>query len=172
VHRPRLLSCISRRNATFSVGEKLRTSALSAPTPMPRRTASALRTASLSGGASPAASAASTIASPPTSASDSDSAACPLSEKGSCPHTGSALPPALAPLERLACSHSSAARAGNRRFGPVSALRAHTKTDLLWETLRALNRPGGPGPSSPLPSSVCQARGCPPPVFRAPFERA
>ena len=39
--------------------------------------------------------------------------------------------------------------AGNRRFGTVSALRAHTKApykiDLLWKTLRArksLNRPG------------------------------
>jgi hypothetical protein len=40
------------------------------------------------------------------------------------------------------------ARAGNRRFGLVSALHAHTKapykTDLLWE-MRALKRPGGPG---------------------------
>jgi hypothetical protein len=38
------------------------------------------------------------------------------------------------------------ARARNRRSGPLSALRAHTnaphKTDLPWETLRPLNRPG------------------------------
>jgi hypothetical protein len=37
------------------------------------------------------------------------------------------------------------ARAGNRRFVRLSALRAHTKppckNDLLWRTLRALNRP-------------------------------
>ena len=48
---------------------------------------------------------------------------------------------------RPAWWHSTAsARAGNRRFVPLSALCAHTKTqhktDLLWETLRALNRPG------------------------------
>ena len=38
------------------------------------------------------------------------------------------------------------AQAGNRRFWPLSALRAHTKapqkTDLLLETLRPLKRPG------------------------------
>jgi hypothetical protein len=38
------------------------------------------------------------------------------------------------------------ARAGNRRFDPLSALRAHPKapyeTDLRWETLRALKRAG------------------------------
>jgi hypothetical protein len=38
------------------------------------------------------------------------------------------------------------ARAGNRRFCLLSALRAHAeapyKPDLLWEMLRALNRPG------------------------------
>ena len=38
------------------------------------------------------------------------------------------------------------ARTGNRRFGPLSAPRAHTnrhtKTELLWETLRARNCPG------------------------------
>jgi hypothetical protein len=38
------------------------------------------------------------------------------------------------------------ARAGNRRFWRLSALRAHTKapykTDLLWKTPRALKRPG------------------------------
>ena len=38
------------------------------------------------------------------------------------------------------------ARAGNRRFEPFSTLRAHTsppgKTDLLWETRRAHDRPG------------------------------
>ena len=41
---------------------------------------------------------------------------------------------------------SGSARAGNRRFRLLSALRAHTKephkTDPLWETQRALNRPG------------------------------
>ena len=40
----------------------------------------------------------------------------------------------------------TSARAGNRRFGLLRARRAHTKApykpDLLWETLRALNRPG------------------------------
>ena len=43
----------------------------------------------------------------------------------------------------------SSARAGNHRFQPLSALRAHTKTpyknDLLCETLRALNKEGGLG---------------------------
>jgi hypothetical protein len=43
----------------------------------------------------------------------------------------------------------TSARAGNRRFWLLSALRAHTKapskTDLHRETLRALKRPGGPG---------------------------
>ena len=38
----------------------------------------------------------------------------------------------------------------HRRFWPLSALRAHKKppykTDLLWETERALNRPPGAGP--------------------------
>jgi hypothetical protein len=37
------------------------------------------------------------------------------------------------------------ARAGNRRFGPISARHTHKKapckTDLLWETLGVLNRP-------------------------------
>jgi hypothetical protein len=41
------------------------------------------------------------------------------------------------------------ARAGNRRFWCLSALRAHTKapykTDLHRKTLRELKRPGGPG---------------------------
>ena len=39
----------------------------------------------------------------------------------------------------------ASARAGNRRVRWLSTLRAHTtapyKLDLLWETLRALNRP-------------------------------
>jgi hypothetical protein len=43
-------------------------------------------------------------------------------------------------------SNTSPARAGNRRFWLLSALRAHTKMpykiDLLWETLRALKHPG------------------------------
>jgi hypothetical protein len=46
------------------------------------------------------------------------------------------------------------ARARNRRFGPFCALLANTKTsyetNLLWRTLGALNRPGGPGPSCRL----------------------
>jgi hypothetical protein len=41
---------------------------------------------------------------------------------------------------------SRSARAGNRRFGTSSALRAHTKApykiDLLWKTLRPLKCPG------------------------------
>ena len=51
--------------------------------------------------------------------------------------------------ERLIGSGTTAtvsARAGNRRFRPLSALRAHTKapykTDLHRKTLMALNRPG------------------------------
>jgi hypothetical protein len=44
---------------------------------------------------------------------------------------------------------ADAARAGNRRFWLLSALRAHTKmpykTDLYRKTLRALKRPGRPG---------------------------
>jgi hypothetical protein len=44
---------------------------------------------------------------------------------------------------------SMTARAGIHRFGPLSALRAHakapSKTDLHKKTLRALERPGGPG---------------------------
>ena len=43
-------------------------------------------------------------------------------------------------------------RAGSRRFWLLSALRAHTKVpykaDLHRDTLRALNRPGRPGPWS------------------------
>jgi hypothetical protein len=43
-------------------------------------------------------------------------------------------------------SSSGSARAGKRRFWPLSALRAHTKaphkTDLHRKTLMALNRPG------------------------------
>jgi hypothetical protein len=43
-------------------------------------------------------------------------------------------------------TESATAVAGNRRFGPLSALRAHTKApyrpDSRLETLRALNHPG------------------------------
>jgi hypothetical protein len=43
------------------------------------------------------------------------------------------------------CAHPLTARAANRRFGLLRALRTHTKApykpDLLWETLRALNSP-------------------------------
>ena len=43
-------------------------------------------------------------------------------------------------------STESATAAGNRRFGPLSALRAHTKapykSDSRWQTLMALNHPG------------------------------
>ena len=50
--------------------------------------------------------------------------------------------------EQLAAS----ARAGNRRFCLLNALRAHEKaphkSDLLWETLRALNRPGWTEPKA------------------------
>jgi hypothetical protein len=59
------------------------------------------------------------------------------------------------------------ARAENRRFWLLSALRAHTKApynhDLLWNMLRPLKRPGGPGRragtpragiSAPSPSSL------------------
>jgi hypothetical protein len=46
----------------------------------------------------------------------------------------------------LALQAGRTAQAGNRRFGILSALRTQTKapykTDLLWETPRALNRPG------------------------------
>jgi hypothetical protein len=46
----------------------------------------------------------------------------------------------------MSASMSITARAGNRQFGLLSALRAHTKTphqtDSLWETLRARKRPG------------------------------
>ena len=46
---------------------------------------------------------------------------------------------------------SPTARARNRRFWPLRALRAHTKapykTDSLWRTLRPLNRPGRAGHS-------------------------
>ena len=44
------------------------------------------------------------------------------------------------------CGARESARAGYRRFWPLSAPRAHTKApykpDLLWETLRSLNRHG------------------------------
>ena len=47
------------------------------------------------------------------------------------------------------------ARAGNRRFGPLSALRGRTKApykiDLLRETRRALKRPGWARTFSPAP---------------------
>jgi hypothetical protein len=43
------------------------------------------------------------------------------------------------------CSFGPSDRAGNRRFGPLSALRAHTKApykiDYHRKTLMALNRP-------------------------------
>ena len=49
------------------------------------------------------------------------------------------------------CKLGRTARARDRRFGLLSALRANTtapyKNDLLWETLRARNRPGGYRPS-------------------------
>jgi hypothetical protein len=48
------------------------------------------------------------------------------------------------------------ARAGNRRFWCLSALRSHTKapykTDLHRKTLRELKRPGGPGQHVALPA--------------------
>jgi hypothetical protein len=49
--------------------------------------------------------------------------------------------------QSTACfSADCTARAQNRRVRLLSALRAHTKapykTELLWRTLRALNRPG------------------------------
>ena len=51
------------------------------------------------------------------------------------------------------------ARAGNRRFRLLSALRAHTKTPyrthLYRKTLRVLKRPGRPGPPLPQPEVVC-----------------
>ena len=57
------------------------------------------------------------------------------------------------------------ARAGDRRFRCLSALRAHTKTpdktDLHRETLRALNRPGRLG----QPSSSSNPGGATPIVF-------
>jgi hypothetical protein len=53
---------------------------------------------------------------------------------------------ALAPTKLGKRGFSRTARARNRRFRPLSALRAHTKppykTDLIWETLKALKRPG------------------------------
>jgi hypothetical protein len=55
---------------------------------------------------------------------------------------------------------ASAARAGNRRFGRLSALRAHTnapsKNDVLWETPRALHRPrAGPDRVRTCPEGTC-----------------
>jgi hypothetical protein len=51
---------------------------------------------------------------------------------------------------------AATARAGNRRFGLLSTLPSHTKApykkDLLWKTLRALNRPGRTGGPGPPPS--------------------
>jgi hypothetical protein len=53
--------------------------------------------------------------------------------------------------------------AGNRRFGPLSVLRAHTKlpykTDLPWKTPRARKRPGGPGRSRTARRAAASARG-------------
>ena len=49
-------------------------------------------------------------------------------------------------IARSPSANLTTAQAGIRGFGLLSALRTHTtapyKTDLLWETLRALNRPG------------------------------
>ena len=57
------------------------------------------------------------------------------------------------PVVEVAVAHAreedpwlvASARAGNRRFGPPSAPRAHTKApykmDFLWKTLMPLNRP-------------------------------
>jgi hypothetical protein len=54
------------------------------------------------------------------------------------------------------------ARAGNRRFGLFSALRAHTKapyqTDSLWKTRRALNRPGRARTGGVLRGRVLEVR--------------
>jgi hypothetical protein len=55
------------------------------------------------------------------------------------------------------------ARAENRSFWLLSALRAHTrthaktpyKTDLHRKTLRALKRPGGPGQKNTMSDRVC-----------------
>jgi hypothetical protein len=68
--------------------------------------------------------------------------------KGSCgTPTG---PPELAALQRAEGLLELPARAGNRRFGPLSVLRAHTKSpykmDFHRKTRMALNRPGRPGP--------------------------
>jgi hypothetical protein len=53
---------------------------------------------------------------------------------------------ASAIAEAIAAGVASTARARNRRFGMLSALRADTKapykTELLWGTLRVLKRPG------------------------------
>ena len=63
------------------------------------------------------------------------------------------------------------ARAGNRRFLCLSAPRAHTKapykTDLYRETLRALNRPGGPGPSANVSRETL-----PPPAGATHYQRS
>ena len=60
---------------------------------------------------------------------------------GNIAYMGHSDAPAYSPRRRW-----RTARAENRRFGLLSGLRAHTKTPgkngLIWETLRALNRPG------------------------------
>ena len=54
--------------------------------------------------------------------------------------------------------HQRTARAKNCRFWLLNRLRAHTnapyKTDLLWETLRALKRPGRPGQVGAPPANM------------------
>jgi hypothetical protein len=51
----------------------------------------------------------------------------------------------MSPARKSWVTQRAPARAGYRRFGPLSILHTHTKTpyktDFLWETLRALNRP-------------------------------
>jgi hypothetical protein len=66
------------------------------------------------------------------------------------------------------------ARAGNHRFGLLSALRAHTKApyknDLLRETLRALNRPRMARTEEHQPE-LCVARRAPRRVRKRPPPR-
>ena len=74
----------------------------------------------------------------------------PLAALGVGVHLDHGLLPALRSAPALAAFAPTclpSARTGNRRVWLFSALRAHTKapyrTDLLWETLRALTRPAG-----------------------------
>ena len=72
--------------------------------------------------------------------------------------------PGLGPIRLDTNVGASTARAGNRRFWPSSARRAHTKTpykkDLLWRTIRQLQNSKRPGLAQTI--GLCGEPNCAP----------